>query len=100
MDEYPHGFVTIITVEKNNPMLRFSVSVAIGRFNISDIVVGDCLLCARQAADGGPGLRGDLTLSSWETAAGRGWWPLAVAGGELVSLTWILEESRRVFNMR
>ena len=30
-----------------------------------------------------------------------GWWPLAVAGaGELVSLACILEESRRVFDMR
>ena len=30
------------------------------------------------------------------------WWPLAVAGGGggLVSLACILEESRRVFNMR
>ena len=30
----------------------------------SDIIVGDCVLCAKQATDSGPGLHSNLVLSS------------------------------------
>ena len=47
---------------------------------ISDIVVGDCILCARPIADSGPG-----RLATSCCRRGRlppdGWSPLAVAGG-------------------
>ena len=43
--------------------------MTINQINISDIVVGDCVLHAKRVADSGPGSHGGLVLSSWETAA-------------------------------
>ena len=46
----------------------------------SDIIVGDYVLCAEQAAYSGPGCIATLRCHCMRLPP-DGWWPLAVAGG-------------------